>query len=350
MSEPPKQDVIELDLSDHVVILGAGSWGTALAHLIGGSGRHVTLWDRKSELAEQIRANHINSSYLPNVTLPPSVTAVGRMKEAFTAHTRWVIVSVSSGGVRQVASELGDCLTSDCAVVSATKGLEADTGMTTSEVLAMILQDAAYAGIAALSGPNLAQEVVRRVPTVAVSASESGAVARGVQQLLMTPGSFRVYTHNDVKGVEFAGALKNVLAIGAGLSDGLGFGDNTKAALLTRGLMEMTQLGLAAGARPLTFLGIAGVGDMMATSAGKLSRNYRVGLGLAQKKPLADILAEIGQAAEGVPTSKAALLLSKRYQTETPLFDVLHDVIHHGKSPSSAVDELMSRPAKDEYS
>jgi glycerol-3-phosphate dehydrogenase (NAD(P)+) len=160
--------------------------------------------------------------------------------------------------------------------------------------------------------------------------------------------TFRVYTHEDIRGVELAGALKNVLAIAAGVSEGLGFGDNTRAALMTRGLMEMTQIGVAAGAQPMTFLGIAGVGDLMATSSSRLSRNFRVGIGLAEGKSVSAILAELGQTAEGIPTSIAAYAIARRYHVTTPLFDAIHEVIHGGLSPRNAVSELMSRPPKDE--
>jgi glycerol-3-phosphate dehydrogenase (NAD(P)+) len=335
--------------SSHVTVLGAGSWGTAIAHLLAENGHSVTLWDRNAALVEQIRAYHINSTYLPNITLPESIGAVNTMRDAFSTKTEFVIVAVSSSGIRHVAAEMREHLTPNCIVVSATKGLEEDTGLTISQIVTMILNDATYGGLAVMSGPNLAKEVVQRIPTVAVSASDSIAVAHKAQRLLMTPHTFRVYTHNDVIGVELGGALKNVLAIGAGISDGIGFGDNTKAALMTRGLMEMSQLGLAAGAKALTFLGLAGVGDLMATAFSPLSRNYRVGLGLAQRKPLEAVLQEIGQVAEGVPTAKAAILLARRYQTDIPLFETLHDVIYNGKSPSLAVNELMSRPAKDEF-
>jgi glycerol-3-phosphate dehydrogenase (NAD(P)+) len=206
-----------------------------------------------------------------------------------------------------------------------------------------------YAGYVALSGPNLAQEVVKRSPSAAVAASSDLNLARQAQLLLGSRVRFRVYAAGDVIGVEIAGALKNVLAIGAGISDGLGFGDNTKAALMTRGLAEMSALGAAAGASPQTFLGLAGVGDLMATATSKLSRNYRVGLALANEQPLETILSKLGQVAEGVGTSKAAQILSEKYSVSTPLLSTIDQVIHHGKSAADAVGELMSRPAKDEF-
>jgi glycerol-3-phosphate dehydrogenase (NAD(P)+) len=219
-----------------------------------------------------------------------------------------------------------------------------------SEVISLLLNETVHTGLVVLSGPNLATEVVKRIPSASVVASNNQTLAKRIQEILMSPDHFRVYTHHDVKGVELSGAIKNVLAIGAGISDGLGYGDNTKAALMTRGLMEMTQIGVAAGAKPLTFLGLAGVGDLMATATSKLSRNYRVGLGLAQRKTIEQILIELRQAAEGVPTAKAVQVLSRRYKVQTPLLDTIYDVIYRAKAPLSAVRELMNRPARDEFS
>ncbi len=334
----------------YVTILGAGSWGMALAHLIAENGHHVTLWDRDQNLIDSIRQYHVNPRYLQEVTLPANVNAVASMREAITARTEWVVVAVASDGLRDVVGEAIEYLGPHTAILSASKGLESDTGFTMSEVINLLLHETVYTGLVVLSGPNLATEVVKRIPSAAVAASSNQTLAKRVQGILISPDFFRVYTHHDVKGVELGGAIKNVLAIGAGISDGLGYGDNTKAALMTRGLMEMTQIGLAAGAKPLTFLGLAGVGDLMATATSKLSRNYRVGLGLAQRKSIEQIMVELRQAAEGVPTAKAVRVLSRRYNVQTPLLDTIYDVIYRAKSPISAVRELISRPARDEFS
>ena len=331
-----------------IAILGAGSWGSALAFLLGSKGYAVRLWDRDSELVEDVRTRGVNLKYLPDVPFPATVKAVAAMKEAVSG-ADWVVVAVASGGVRAVVAEAADFLHPNTAVLSASKGLEADTGLTTSEVITTLLFDVAYGGLAVLSGPNLARELTRGVPTAAVVASLDPQQARAAQNLLMTERTFRVYTHTDVKGVELGGALKNVLAIGGGLSDGLGFGDNTKAALLTRGLMEMTQLGVAAGGKALTFLGLSGVGDLMATAGSKLSRNYRVGLGLAEGKPREQIIAELHQAAEGIPTARAAQVLSRRHGVQTPVFATINAVINGELSPSVAVEELMTRAAREEF-
>ena len=331
-----------------IAILGAGSWGSALAFLLGSKGYAVRLWDRDPELMEDIQVRGENLKYLPDVPFPATISAAPVMKQA-VGEADWVVIAVASGGVRAVVAEAADFLLPSTALLSASKGLEAETGLTTSEVITTLLSDVSYSGITVLSGPNLARELTRGVPTAAVVASLDPQQARAAQNLLMTERTFRVYTHTDVKGVELGGALKNVLAIGGGLSDGLGFGDNTKAALMTRGLMEMTQLGVAAGGKALTFLGLSGVGDLMATAGSKLSRNYRVGLGLAENKSREQILTELHQAAEGIPTALAAQVLSRRYGVPTPVFATINAVIHEGLSPLMAVETLMTRAAREEF-
>ena len=334
---------------DKIAILGAGSWGSALAYLLGGKGYPVTLWDRDDLLIGQIQELGSNPKYLPDVTLGETVTAKPTIREALDGAT-WVIVAVASDGVRDVVAETTSHLEPQTAILSACKGLEADTGLTTSEIVTALLFDITHSGLAVLSGPNLATELARGVPSASVVASDDPALARAAQALLMTERSFRVYTHTDVKGVELGGALKNVLAIGGGISDGLGFGDNTKAALLTRGLMEMTQLGVAAGGHALTFLGLSGVGDLLATATSRLSRNYRVGLGLAAGKSVNAILAELHQAAEGIPSAQASQVLSRRYGVTTPVLDSIASVLNGSQSASAAVEELMTRSAREEFS
>ena len=332
-----------------VAILGAGSWGSALAFLLGTKGHRVQLWDRDAELMAAIQQRGLNPKYLPDVSLPDTVAAMPALREALDG-ADWVTVAVASDGIRAVIAEAAPLLPEGISLLSASKGLEAETGFTNSEVLTTLLADVPYAGLTVLSGPNLARELTRGVPTAAVVASLDPKQARFAQSLLMTERSFRVYTHTDVKGVELGGALKNVLAIGAGLSDGLGFGDNTKAALMTRGLLEMTELGVAAGGKALTFLGLSGVGDLIATASSKLSRNYRVGLGLAAGKSLADVLTELHQAAEGIPTARAAQVLSRRYDVQTPVLAAINAVLHDNLSPAVAVEALMTRAAREEFS
>jgi glycerol-3-phosphate dehydrogenase (NAD(P)+) len=334
----------------NITILGGGSWGTALALLLAENHHKVTIWDRDQELVASIKQHHVNPRYLTEIILPENVKAAASMREAIGPKAEWVIVAVSSNGIRDVVMEAAEYLTPQTGIISASKGLEPDTGFTMSEVISLLLQQTDYRGIVALSGPNLASEIARHTPSATVCASDDINLAHAAQEVLVAPDFLRVYTHTDVKGIEIGGAIKNVLAIAAGVSDGLGFGDNTKAALMTRGLMEMTQLGLKAGAKPLTFLGLAGVGDLMATATSKLSRNYRVGLGLAQRKSIEQVLTELHQAAEGVPTTRAAKLLAKRYAVSTPLIDAIYDLLYKGKSPVATVHDLLSRPARDEFS
>ena len=331
-----------------ICILGAGSWGTALARLLGSKEYKVTLWDRNQHITGHIAQHGHNPRYLPDVALGDAVSATSVMKDAL-AEANWVIVAVASDGVRDVLGEAVDYVGENAVVISACKGLEADTGMTISDIIESVFSDISYAGLCVLSGPNLAGELAQGIPSASVVASLDPQVARAAQELLMTDRTFRVYTHDDTRGVELGGALKNVLAIGAGISDGLGFGDNTKAALMTRGLMEMTQLGVATGGKAVTFLGLSGVGDLMATATSRLSRNYRVGLGLAQGKALTEVLADLHQAAEGVPTARAAQVLSTRLKVEVPVFSTLYEVVHEGKSPLHAVESLMCRDARSEF-
>jgi len=336
--------------SANVTVLGAGSWGTALANLLAENGHNVTIWDRDHELVTSINDYHVNSRYLQDVTLNPSIRGVASMREAISPKTDWLVVAVSSQGIRDVVSEASSYITPRTAIVSASKGLEADTAFTMSEVISLLMRESSSGGIVVLSGPNLATEIVKRIPTATVCVSTDVNLAHKAQELFVNRDFLRVYTHTDVKGVEIGGAIKNVLAIGGGLSDGLGYGDNTKAALMTRGLMEMTQIGVAAGAKPLTFLGLAGVGDLMATAGSKLSRNYRVGFGLARRKPIDQILQELRQTAEGVPTCHAVRILARRHNVSTPLIDTIYDILYRGKSPVAAVGELLARPARDEFS
>jgi len=328
-----------------VAILGAGSWGTALALLLGKKGVQVTLWARDASLAEAICREKQNPRYLPGFTLPPAVHPTHDLAEA--VHIAQVLVfAVPAGALREVASAVREQLASARLVISAAKGLEAD-GNRPSQVLQTTLGDGC-GDIVVLSGPNLALELAREIPTATVVASASPKAAKRAQTLFMHP-SFRVYTNRDVTGVELGGALKNVLAIGAGISDGMGFGDNSKAAFITRGLAEMVRLGVALGAEERTFMGLSGVGDLFATAASHLSRNWRVGHGLAQGKPLAQILQELKQVAEGVPTTFAVCGLAERLGIEMPIAQTIRAVLDGRLNPSDAIRELMLRTPKDEW-
>ncbi|MDW8289248.1 MAG: NAD(P)H-dependent glycerol-3-phosphate dehydrogenase [Armatimonadota bacterium] len=327
-----------------VAVLGAGSWGTALALLLAKKGVQVALWARDPSLADAIRREGRNPRYLPDFPLPPSIHPTSDLAEA-VSDAEVLVFAVPAAALREVASLARTHLPSPRLVVSAAKGLEAD-GSRPSQVLQTSLGERC-GDLVALSGPNLALELAREIPTATVVASSNSHAARQAQTLFMHP-SLRVYTNRDVVGVELGGALKNVLAIGAGISDGMGFGDNSKAALVTRGLAEMVRLGVALGAEERTFMGLSGVGDLFATAASHLSRNWRVGYGLAQGKPLAQVLEELKQVAEGVPTTFAVCGLAQRLGIEMPIAQTIRAVLEGQLSPHDAIRELMLRTPKEE--
>jgi len=329
-----------------VAVIGAGSWGTALAVLLGAKGCAVRLWARRPELGRSLRDARRNAQYLPDAPFPDAVSVALDLAEAATG-AEFVLLAVPAKGMRETARRLRGAVSRDQALVSVAKGLEPDTGLRMSQVVAEELGESA-GDVAVLSGPNLAVEVAAGMATATVIASHDADLARRAQAVFLQP-TFRAYTNPDMTGVELGGALKNVIAIGAGINDGLGFGDNTKAAVVTRGLAEITRLGAAMGAQAATFMGLSGVGDLVATCASRRSRNHRVGFQLAQGRALADILADMaGQEAEGVPTTRAAQMLARRHGVEMPITDAIHGVLFEGLSPREAVAALMTRRGKDE--
>ncbi len=330
----------------NTAIIGSGSWGTALAVLLSKKGCSVKLWARRDELAQVMAREHVNAQYLPGVFLPDAVMPTSDIADALV-DSDTVILAVPSGGVRQALVLLKDYLKPGMLIVHAGKGLECETGLRGSQVISEVLGDEAGRECVVLSGPNLAVELAKDIPTATVVASASVENAVRAQTLFSSP-SLRVYRSNDIAGVELGGALKNVLAIGAGISDGLGYGDNTKATLITRGLVEMTRLGVALGADARTFTGLSGIGDLMATSASRLSRNLRLGLMLGQGKNIEDSLRSLGQVAEGMPTCEAAYNLSKKLNISMPITEQIHAVLFEGKSPRKAVRDLMTRDYKEE--
>jgi len=338
MSEPVQ--------STRVAVIGAGSWGTALANLLAAKGYDITLWARAWLLAQRMTRDRENGLYLPGVPLHPRVTPTVNFAEAASATTIFVSV-VPSHAVRTVWGMLAPQLPASALLVSATKGLEAGSLSTMSQVLQATLAPRHGIDIAVLSGPTFAREVSQGTPTAAVVAAASRDVAEAVQQLFST-AIFRVYTNTDVLGVEIGGALKNVMAIAAGVCDGLNLGYNTRAALITRGLAEMTQLGVAMGARAHTFAGLSGMGDLVLTCTGHLSRNYAVGVQLGQGKKLPDILSQMHMIAEGVVTASAAVALGERYQVEMPIAEKVYAILQGHIAPHEAVTELMQRTLKHE--
>ena len=326
-----------------IAVLGAGSWGTALSLLLARKGCDICLWVWDPDQAKALRQSRVNP-FLPGFQIPEDICITTSIPEAVQRAEALLLVTPSNG-VPDVAEQLEACLPPGIPIISGTKGLNSETGLTVSQILGFALPGANT--IAVLSGPNLAVELAKGIPTATVIACSDDALAREAQSLFVCP-SLRVYTNRDVIGVELAGALKNVIAIAAGVCDGLGYGDNTKAALLTRGLAEITRLGVRIGAQQATFVGLAGVGDLMATCASPLSRNRRVGLGLAKGGRLDDIMREIGQVAEGVPTTRAAYNLAREHETPMPITEQVYRVLFEGKPPQAAVADLMAREPKEE--
>ena len=336
-------------MATQIAILGAGSWGTALAILLGATqDAEVRLWAREARLISALTAERENTRYLPGVRLPAAVTPTANLTDA-AAGAAFVVLAVPCGAVRQVTQSAAVSLNAEVVLISAAKGLEEDTGLRMSQVIAEAIPGAS-GRIVALSGPNLAVEVARGVPTASVAASCDMDAATAVQRLFARQPlpTFRVYTGRDVIGVELGGAIKNVIAIAAGVCDGLGFGDNSKAGLMTRGLTEAIRLGTAQGAEASTFLGLSGVGDLIATGGSRLSRNYRVGVALGQGRALSDILEALGQVAEGVPTTRVVCELAARSGVEMPLCMALHSVLFEGRAAPDVIRELMLRPPKEE--
>jgi glycerol-3-phosphate dehydrogenase (NAD(P)+) len=333
-----------------IAIIGAGAWGTALATALGRKGTHrVRLWAHEQEVRDSINQRHSNDLFLPGHTLPESVTATGHYQEAVRAAE--IVVSVMpSHHCRRVFEEMRMYLTPEMLVVSATKGLENGTHLRMSEVITQVTKAARgfTPRVGALSGPSFAKEVARGDPTAITIASPDNALAETVQREFSDP-QFRVYTNGDVIGVELGGALKNTIAIAAGVCDGLGLGHNSIAALITRGLAEMTRLVVACGGQAETMAGLAGLGDLVLTCTGGLSRNRSVGVELGRGGKLPDIIAGMhGMVAEGVFTTHAAVELARVHKVEMPITAQMDAILHHGKSPRGAIHELMTRSGKRE--
>jgi glycerol-3-phosphate dehydrogenase (NAD(P)+) len=324
----------------NVTVLGAGAWGTALARILSAQKNEVTLWGHDAAHLEVMRQSGRNERYLSGIALPPELRFEADLAKAVTG-AECVVVAVPSKAFRQVTQTLKDF---SGIVVSVTKGIEHASGLTMCGVLA---QNAPSAKIAALSGPSLALEVARGIPTAIVAASADAATAAAVQKLFHIP-AFRVYTSTDLLGVELSGALKNVIAIAAGASDGLGFGDNSKAALVTRGLTEIRRLGVACGAQPETFAGLSGLGDLMVTCFSKLSRNRGFGERLGRGESVEAILAASVAVAEGHPTTRSAFALARKHGVETPIIDEIYATLYDGKNPAKALRDLTARESKAE--
>ena len=326
-----------------VAVVGAGSWGTALGNLLAQRGHTVTLWAHEPEVAQEINTRHRNDVFLSEAPLHASLRATTDVAEAVRGAP--VVVSAApSHAVRAVMARASSALAPDALVISASKGLEADGLKRMTEVLDEVLTPGAR--VVALSGPTFAREVYEGQPTACTAAGAAEA-ARQAQHVLSS-SAFRVYTSDDVVGVELGGALKNVVAIAAGIAEGLGLGSNPRAALITRGLAEITRLGVAMGAKPLTFAGLAGMGDLVLTATGPQSRNRSLGVELGRGVPLETVLARRVSVAEGVATARAAVALGERARVELPIAVEVAQVLFHGKSPRQAIGALMERSLKSE--
>ncbi len=326
-------------------VIGAGSWGTAVAAIVA-EHADVTLWARDPDLAATIDTRHENPRYLEGIALPERLHATADLTRACEGASV-VIVGVPSHGFRTVLAEASVAIDDDAAIVSLSKGVEQGTFLRMTEVIAEVLPGHRTDRIGVLTGPNLAREVAEGQPTASVVAIGDAAAGTQLQQLFMTE-SFRVYTNPDVVGCEIAGACKNVMAIATGIAAGLGYGDNTKAALMTRGLAELARLGAALGGDPLTFSGLAGMGDLVATCTSEKSRNRHVGFELGRGRALNDIIAEMNMVAEGVKSTPAVLELARRNEVDAPIAAIVGAVLYDGASPESIVPSLMLREAKAE--
>ena len=330
-----------------VGIVGNGTWGTTLGMVLAGRGHEVLLWARSTQEAERMSAERRNADRLPDYRFPDTLNVTSDLEEALR-DADLAIFAVPSGRMRENAAKAAPFLTEPTLVMSASKGLEKESARRMSQVLAEELPEPLHANISVLSGPNLSKEILDGHPASTVIASSNERAAAGARAIIMSP-MLRAYTNTDVIGVELGGALKNIIAIGAGMSDGLGYGDNAKAAFVTRGLVEITRLGVAAGARPLTFAGLACLGDLVATSSSRLSRNYFVGEQLAKGRPLKVILKDMRYVAEGVDTTVAALSMAGELGVEMPITEYTFKVLFEGMEPETAVKELMSRAPKPEW-
>jgi len=322
------------------VVIGAGSWGTALARLLALKSYSVRLWDVVPESAVEIQELRENRRYLPGVVIPSNVLVTNDLAES-VHESELVVLAVPSHAIREVCGLLRPLLPPSATIVNVAKGIETETLLRMSQVVEEALEDTA-SRIVTLSGPSHAEEVGRDIPTTVVVAAKSASAAEKAQDWFMTP-RFRVYTNPDLVGVELGGALKNIIALCAGISDGLGFGDNTRAALITRGLAEIARLGVAMGANALTFAGLAGVGDLIVTCTSLHSRNRRAGIALGQGKPLDQVLEEVGMVVEGVRTTKAAYHLAQSRGVEMPISGEAYKILFEGQNPAVGVANLMLR-------
>ena len=336
-------------MSNKIAVLGAGSWGSVLANLLVGNNEEVMLWSRDSEQVVTMNRWHINPQYMKDFKYSPDLKATDDMEEA-VRDAEYILMVIPTKGLREVAGNLNKILVKldqKPLLIHATKGLEQETYKRPSQMLAEEIDEDHRQDIVVLSGPSHAEDVASQDMTAVTAACANLTAAERVQKLFSN-NFFRVYTNDDVIGAEFGGALKNIIAIGAGALQGLGYKDNARAALITRGLAEIRRLGVAFGANPFTFIGLSGVGDLVVTATSKNSRNWRAGYQLGQGRPLEDVISNMGMVIEGIYTAKAAYELAQKRNVKMPITEALYRVLYEGEDIETAITNLMSRKATSE--
>lgn len=330
-----------------ISVLGAGSWGTTLAILLFHNGHDVTLWEYKKSYARTIKKSRENKIYLPGVKIPEEIGIETSISEA-CKNAHMIVLSTPSQFIRSILLELKGKNLADITFVSVAKGIEKESLLTVSGIIKDILPKVPEENIGVLSGPSHAEEVCNKIPTAVVAASSSEATARSIQ-VAFNNAYFRVYSSTDIKGVELGGALKNVIAIGAGIIDGAGFGDNTKAMIMTRGVAEISRLGIELGARPETFAGLSGMGDLIVTCMSKHSRNRYVGEQIGKGEKLVNVVKSMEMVAEGVESCRSVHQLAAKCHVDTPIVNAVHKILFDGKDPIKATYDLMTRELKPEH-
>lgn len=329
-----------------ICVLGAGGWGTTLSILLYYNGHDVTLWEYKKSYAKELNKYRVNHIYLPGVQIPQEIKISNDLEDS-CFDKNLIVIAVPSQHIREVIKKLSFSIIKNSILVNVSKGIENKTLYTISQVITDVFPRISDSQLSILSGPSHAEEVSKRIPTAVVAASKDLETSKTVQVAFMN-SYFRVYSSTDLIGVELGGAFKNVIAIGAGIIDGAGFGDNTKAAIMTRGVAEITRLGLTMGAKPETFAGLSGMGDLIVTCMSKHSRNRYVGEQIGKGMKLKDVLKSMNMVAEGVETTRAVVSLSKKMKVETPIADEVYKILFEDKDPVKATNDLMSRNMKIE--
>ncbi|RLQ95088.1 NAD(P)H-dependent glycerol-3-phosphate dehydrogenase [Falsibacillus albus] len=332
--------------SKKIAVLGAGSWGTALAMVLADNGHEVRLWGHNPNHIKEINETGINQKYLPDIALPKGIVGYSDLIAAME-NVSTIILAVPTKAIREVLKKVQAIIADEVTIVHVSKGIEPDTHLRISEMILDEMPKSLLKDVVVLSGPSHAEEVSLRHPTTVTVSSENMDAAIEIQDLFMNH-HFRVYTNPDIIGVEIGGALKNIIALAAGITDGLGYGDNAKAALITRGLAEIARLGTKMGANPLTFSGLTGIGDLIVTCTSVHSRNWRAGNMLGKGYKLDDVLSSMGMVVEGVRTTKAAYQLAKKFEVNMPITEALYHVLVNGENPKDAVDQLMARGKTNE--